>query len=219
MQVNLNYQDQLEQEKADARNAVEEYVYSMRDKLYELGEYITDEDKEVFSGLLMKTEDWLYDEGEDQPKKVYVEKLVELRKHGDPVIQREKEFLERPTAFNELASAIIHYEKILQSFDSGVCRCDGGHDLEKLTPVWLPHAGGVVQPHFGSRNGQGQGADHGQEDMVRDPTPGLPIHAQTHYGSSHMHSNQSRSQGMTKAISNYLDLLISICIIESGKCL
>lgn len=130
VQVNLNYQDQLEQEKADARNAVEEYVYSMRDKLYQLGEYITEADKEIFSGLLMKTEDWLYDEGEDQPKKVYIEKLVELRKQGDPVIQREKEFQERPTAFNELASAIIHYEKILQNFDSGV-RC-GGYYLETV---------------------------------------------------------------------------------------
>ena len=29
----MNYQDQLEQQKADAKNAVEEYVYSMRDKV------------------------------------------------------------------------------------------------------------------------------------------------------------------------------------------
>ena len=120
VQVNLNYQDQLEQEKADARNAVEEYVYNMREQLYALGEYITEDDKQAFSELLTKTEDWLYDEGEDQPKKVYVAKLVELRKYGDPVIQREREFQERPTAFNELASAIIHYEKIVQNFDSGV---------------------------------------------------------------------------------------------------
>lgn len=129
LQVNLNYQDQLEQEKADARNAVEEYVYGMRDKLYGLGEYITEVDKEAFSNLLSATEDWLYDEGEDQPKKVYVEKLAELKKLGDPVVQREMEFLARPAAFNELGGAIVHFEKIVQMHTEGVrlcvCCCKG----------------------------------------------------------------------------------------------
>ena len=141
VQVNLNYQDQLEQEKADARNAVEEYVYNMREKLCELEEFITEEDKQSFSELLRKTEDWLYDEGEEQPKKVYVEKLVELRKCGDPVVLREKEFLERPSVFNELASAIIHYEKFLQAFDSGVCVLTwGGLEIENniTSVIWPP---------------------------------------------------------------------------------
>lgn len=119
--MNLNYQDQLEQEKADARNAVEEYVYVMRDKLYQLGEFITEEDKAAFGEQLGSTEDWLYDEGEDQPKKVYVEKLTELRRNGDPVILREREFQERPIAFSELGATIIHYEKILESYTQGVC--------------------------------------------------------------------------------------------------
>ena len=113
----------MEQEKADARNAVEEYVYNMRDKLYGLEEYITEADRQAFSEQLSKTEDWLYDEGEDQPKKVYVEKLVALRKTGDPIEQREKEFHERPTAFDELGKTIIHYEKILQSYGEGVGCC------------------------------------------------------------------------------------------------
>ena len=119
-QVNLKYQDQLEQERADSRNAVEEYVYGMRDKLDGLADFISAEDRAVFSNLLSSTEDWLYDEGEDQPKKVYVAKLVELRKHGDPVILREKEFLERPAAFNELGTKIIHFEKFLESYLQGV---------------------------------------------------------------------------------------------------
>lgn len=33
LQVQLNYQDELEQQKIDAKNAVEEYVYEMRDKV------------------------------------------------------------------------------------------------------------------------------------------------------------------------------------------
>lgn len=120
LQVNLNYQDQLEQERADSRNAVEEYVYSMRDKLDGLADYITPEDRAAFSNLLSSTEDWLYDEGEEQPKKVYVAKLADLKKHGDPVVLREKEFLERPAAFNELGTKIIHFEKFLDSYHQGV---------------------------------------------------------------------------------------------------
>lgn len=36
LQVNMAYQDQLEQQKVDAKNAVEEYVYGMRDKVSRL---------------------------------------------------------------------------------------------------------------------------------------------------------------------------------------
>lgn len=119
--MNLNYHDQLEREKADARNSVEEYVYSMRDKLDDyLREFITEADKDVFKGVLNSMEDWLYEEGEDQPKKVYVEKLAELKKLGDPVVTREQEWKERPPAFEELVKRIVHYEKILQKYAEGV---------------------------------------------------------------------------------------------------
>ena len=119
--MNLNYHDQLEIEKADARNSVEEYVYSMRDKLdYDLSDYITEADKETFKAVLTSTEDWLYEEGEDQPKKVYVDKLAELKKLGDPVVSREREWRERPQAFEKHVKKIVHYEKILQRYAEGV---------------------------------------------------------------------------------------------------
>ena len=38
LQVSMNYQDELEQQKIDSKNAVEEYVYEMRDKV---NHYIT----------------------------------------------------------------------------------------------------------------------------------------------------------------------------------
>ena len=73
-------QDRLEKEKADAKNAVEEYVYEMRDKIHgDLEKFVKDSDREAFSKLLTATEDWLYDEGEDQGKKVYTDKLAELK--------------------------------------------------------------------------------------------------------------------------------------------
>lgn len=36
------------------------------------------QDHQKFLQLLTKTEDWLYEEGEDQPKQAYVDKLEEL---------------------------------------------------------------------------------------------------------------------------------------------
>lgn len=43
-------QDKLEKERADAKNAVEEYVYEMRNKLSsEVGQYMKEEVKKVYS--------------------------------------------------------------------------------------------------------------------------------------------------------------------------
>lgn len=37
------------------------------------------QDAEKFGSLLTQTEDWLYDEGDDQLKQVYIDKLKELK--------------------------------------------------------------------------------------------------------------------------------------------
>lgn len=72
--------DRLEKERADAKNAVEEYVYEMRSRLSEaLEPFLREPEREAFSSQLTAAEDWLYDEGEDQLKQVYVDKLGELK--------------------------------------------------------------------------------------------------------------------------------------------
>ena len=43
----MQMQDKLEKEKADAKNAVEEYVYEMRDKIYTSLEQYVNEDVSV----------------------------------------------------------------------------------------------------------------------------------------------------------------------------
>lgn len=95
----MSAQDKKQIEKVNARNAVEEYVYEMRDKLEDVyREFISEavrrltndcvvhglnvhvlQDKESFLKLLTATEDWLYEEGEDETKSVYVAKLEELK--------------------------------------------------------------------------------------------------------------------------------------------
>ncbi|XP_045044045.2 heat shock protein 105 kDa isoform X2 [Desmodus rotundus] len=110
-------QDKLEKERNDAKNAVEEYVYEFRDKLcgpYE--KFICEQDHQNFLRLLTETEDWLYEEGEDQAKQAYVDKLEELMKIGTPIKVRFQEAEERPKMFEELGQRLQHYAKIAADF-------------------------------------------------------------------------------------------------------
>ncbi|XP_022430302.1 heat shock protein 105 kDa isoform X2 [Delphinapterus leucas] len=110
-------QDKLEKERNDAKNAVEEYVYEFRDKLcgpYE--KFICEQDHQNFLRLLTETENWLYEEGEDQAKQTYVDKLEELMKIGTPIKVRFQEAEERPKIFEELGQRLQHYAKIAADF-------------------------------------------------------------------------------------------------------
>ncbi|XP_078509206.1 heat shock 70 kDa protein 4 [Lissotriton helveticus] len=110
-------QDKLEKERNDAKNAVEEYVYEMRDKVcgvYEM--FVSEDDRNSFTLRLEDTENWLYEDGEDQPKQVYIDKLTELKNMGQPIKTRFQEFEERPKAFEELGKHIQQYMKVVLSF-------------------------------------------------------------------------------------------------------
>ncbi|XP_075448268.1 heat shock protein 105 kDa isoform X2 [Ascaphus truei] len=112
-------QDKLEKERNDAKNAVEEYVYEFRDKLsgpYE--KFVCEKDLGKFFDLLTETENWLYEDGEDQTKPVYADKLDELKKLGNPIQVRYREAEDRPKMFEELRWGLLHYTKILQEYKS-----------------------------------------------------------------------------------------------------
>ncbi|XP_044773061.1 heat shock 70 kDa protein 4 isoform X2 [Neomonachus schauinslandi] len=110
-------QDKLEKERNDAKNAVEEYVYEMRDKLSgEYEKFVSEDDRNSFTLKLEDTENWLYEDGEDQPKQVYVDKLVELKNLGQPIKMRFQESEERPKLFEELGKQIQQYMKVISSF-------------------------------------------------------------------------------------------------------
>ncbi|MFH4978959.1 hypothetical protein AB6A40_005668 [Gnathostoma spinigerum] len=112
--------DRREKERADAKNAVEEYVYYMRDKLCDsFAEFITPRDAEDFKRLLSSTEDWLYGEGEDTEKKIYEARLAELRKYGDPVQERYYEFCHRQEAYDSFDQAIMRARKAYEDYQRG----------------------------------------------------------------------------------------------------
>uniref|UniRef100_A0A803VIH8 Heat shock protein 105 kDa n=1 Tax=Ficedula albicollis TaxID=59894 RepID=A0A803VIH8_FICAL len=107
-------QDKLEKERNDAKNAVEEYVYEFRDKLS--GPYEKFVCEKGFSALLAETEGWLYEEGEDEAKQVYVEKLENLKKLGTPIEMRYQEAEERPRLLQELGHRLQYYATIAGEF-------------------------------------------------------------------------------------------------------
>lgn len=110
-------QVKLEKERVDAKNAVEEYVYGMREKIYDQYEHhLTDDVREQFSSLLTKTEDWLYEEGEDEEKSVYVAKLAELRKVGQPIVDRYHAHNSLPSVLEELGASLLHFRKIIDLY-------------------------------------------------------------------------------------------------------
>uniref|UniRef100_A0A667XCQ9 Heat shock protein 4a n=1 Tax=Myripristis murdjan TaxID=586833 RepID=A0A667XCQ9_9TELE len=110
-------QDKLEKERNDAKNNVEEYVYDMRDKLHGvLEKFVSEADRDAFSLKLEDTENWLYEDGEDQQKQVYIDKLAELKKLGQPIYERYMEAEERPKAFDELGKQIQMYMKIIEAY-------------------------------------------------------------------------------------------------------
>lgn len=85
----LALQAKVQEETNERKNALEAYVYSLRNKLYDvLAPYVTEGDKAKIIKTTEDLEEWLYDEGEDQPKSVYVGKLEELQALGGPIEQR-----------------------------------------------------------------------------------------------------------------------------------
>ncbi|THU61063.1 hypothetical protein C4D60_Mb07t19340 [Musa balbisiana] len=111
-------QDRVMEETKDKKNAVEAYVYDMRNKLYDkYQDFVTPTEKEALIMKLQEVEDWLYEDGEDETKGVYVAKLEELKKTGDPVEERYKEWTERGPAIDQLAYCINSFREAALSND------------------------------------------------------------------------------------------------------
>jgi len=105
------------QETDEKRNDLEGYIFNMRDKIAEGGEYgafIKDKDRESFTSDLTKMEDWLYD-AEDASKVVFIEKLDELKKIGDPVVWRCKESQIRDEWVQALSGTVSNYKAAAES--------------------------------------------------------------------------------------------------------
>jgi len=82
-------EDKLVADTEDKKNELESYIYEMRGKIDEqYSEFANDDEKTKLKEKLEKVEDWLYDEGDDATKAVYVSKMDEIRFVAGPIVQR-----------------------------------------------------------------------------------------------------------------------------------
>lgn len=100
------------------------------------------QDREKFGGLLRNSEDWLYSDGEDQPKSTYTNKLTELQvcfelieliemfkmdglmivflqQLGNPIANRYRESLERPGHLEDIFRVMQLTRKAIDAYKAG----------------------------------------------------------------------------------------------------
>ncbi|KAJ8452037.1 hypothetical protein Cgig2_016618 [Carnegiea gigantea] len=104
-------QDRVMEETKDRKNAVEAYL---NDKYCD---FVTPTEKDEFITILQQVEDWLYEDGEDETKSVYVAKLQELKMLGDPIEERHKEHVERGPTIDQLSYCVNSYRDAAMSKD------------------------------------------------------------------------------------------------------
>ncbi|KAL0754781.1 hypothetical protein Bca101_092449 [Brassica carinata] len=90
-EYSLVEQDLKMESTKDKKNALESFVYEMRDKM--LNTYrntATESERECIVRNLQETEEWLYEDGDDESENAYIEKLNDIRKLIDPIENRFK---------------------------------------------------------------------------------------------------------------------------------
>ncbi|KAJ9131158.1 Hsp88-like protein, variant [Pleurostoma richardsiae] len=94
-EASMVMEDKLVADTEEKKNELETYIYELRNKLDDqYAEFASDEEKEKIRAKLEATEDWLYDEGDDATKAVYIAKMDEIRALAGPVVQRHFEKVE-----------------------------------------------------------------------------------------------------------------------------
>ncbi|PFH55201.1 hypothetical protein XA68_10392 [Ophiocordyceps unilateralis] len=88
-------EDKLVADTEEKKNELETYIYDLRAKLDDqYSGFASDEEKTAAKERLEAAENWLYDEGDEASKGVYVAKLEELRSMAGPIVQRHFEHVE-----------------------------------------------------------------------------------------------------------------------------
>ncbi len=85
-ELELISQDKLVAETEHRKNALEEYIYSLRSKIEDqYSQFASEEEKDKLRKLLLDAEDWLYEDGYDTTKSQYIAKYEELASIGNVI--------------------------------------------------------------------------------------------------------------------------------------
>jgi molecular chaperone DnaK (HSP70) len=114
---NFSQKDLQECDRLIAKNSVEEYIYDIRGKIHdELEEYLAEDTRGVFSNQLEDAENWLYEDGEDCERQVYVDKLKELKLVGEAAKKRKSEFEGRKSAIEAMGHSLQMAAKVVDAY-------------------------------------------------------------------------------------------------------
>ena len=95
LNAQLAADNKLIEDTDNRKNALDDYIYVLRDKLEGvLAEFVQGDEKERLTKLTDAAEEWLYGDGEDATKGLYVAKLEELTSIGNLIKGRHSSKLE-----------------------------------------------------------------------------------------------------------------------------
>lgn len=129
IEVAMANADRIVRETSDVRNELESYIYDKRDKIIsesQLAPFCTESEKAAFSAMLENFENWLYEDGFDAMKSVYIKKLEDLKKYGNPIESRQYEAKTRPSAMSTL-------QKTLEKYTSWLNKSAGDENYAHIT--------------------------------------------------------------------------------------
>lgn len=113
----LAQQDIKIEQTKDKKNTLESFVYETRSKLLSsYRSFASESEREGISRNLQQTEDWLYEDGDDETEHVYTEKLDDLKKLVDPIENRYKDEEARAQATRDLLNCIVEHRMAVRSF-------------------------------------------------------------------------------------------------------
>ncbi|XP_013111489.2 heat shock 70 kDa protein 4 isoform X1 [Stomoxys calcitrans] len=118
--------DAKETERIDAKNALEEFVYDMRNKLQggPLERYVVEAERDAICAQLNDLENWLYEDGEDCDRDTYVNRLKALHNKTNPIKDRANDYELCPSVFSELKHAINNAHVAVNEFKKGSPKYD-----------------------------------------------------------------------------------------------
>ncbi|KAF3061322.1 Heat shock protein hsp88 [Daldinia childiae] len=88
-EASMLMEDKLVADTEEKKNELETYIYDLRNKLDDqYADFASEEEKEKLRTKLTQSEDWLYEDGEDATKAVYIAKMDEIRAMAGPITQR-----------------------------------------------------------------------------------------------------------------------------------
>lgn len=124
MEQNLILADKNWKEKADARNALEEFIYEWRNRLDSGGydAFVNPKSKEEFLAKLGENESWLFEQ-EDQDvihsKSVYDEKTNDMSStFANSIMYRKREFENRPRLLEQFGHRVQMALKLTENTES-----------------------------------------------------------------------------------------------------